>query len=290
MTAASQHIRFAAYCILVALLGVSSLWDLVALGQANTTASHHALVPLVSVVLVCLGRQSIFQAVRLDRLAGAIVMGAGLTLWLVARLVLAPQGQADVLAISTAALVVLWIGGFFLFYGRTAGRRALFPLLFLGFMVPIPAVALDAAVLFLKIGSTETVSALFTLTGTPFFRDGFVFTLPHAVIEVADECSGIRSSIGLLLTSLLAGYLFLKTGWRKSVLVAAVVPLAILKNGIRIVTLSLLSLHVDREYLTGQLHHEGGIVFFLLALALAAPLLALLQRTEPHQVVAVTRP
>ena len=57
-------------------------------------------------------------------------------------------------------------------------------------------------------------------------------------------------------------------------------PLTILKNGIRIVTLSLLAIHVDPGFLTGQLHHDGGVLFFLLTLAMMAPVLAWLRRSE----------
>jgi exosortase/archaeosortase family protein len=56
--------------------------------------------------------------------------------------------------------------------------------------------------------------------------------------------------------------------------------LAVLKNAIRIVALTLLSIHVDPGFLTGQLHHEGGFVFFLLALVLMMPILALLRGLE----------
>jgi exosortase/archaeosortase family protein len=66
------------------------------------------------------------------------------------------------------------------------------------------------------------------------------------------------------------------------VLLGAVLPMTVLKNGIRIVSLSLLAMYVDPEFLTGQLHHEGGMVFFLLALALLTPVLVVLRRLEPH--------
>ena len=65
----------------------------------------------------------------------------------------------------------------------------------------------------------------------PYYREGFVFSLPNVAIEVADECSGIRSSIALVLTALLAGHMSLVTGWKKVVLVAVALPLTILKNG-----------------------------------------------------------
>jgi exosortase/archaeosortase family protein len=107
-----------------------------------------------------------------------------------------------------------------------------------------------------------------------------VFQLPFIAIEVADACSGIRSSIGLLITSLLAGYMFLAKVHNRLLLLLAIVPITIFKNGVRIVTLSLLSIHVDPSYLSGQLHHEGGIVFFMISLALLTPILLLLMRSE----------
>jgi exosortase len=156
----------------------------------------------------------------------------------------------------------------------------MFPLAFLVFMVPMPAIAIDAATRFLKVGSTELVAGLFTLTGTPHFREGFVFTLPDLVIEIADECSGIRSSIALLLTSLLAGHTFLRSPWGRLALVLVILPIALFKNAVRIVALSLLAIHVDPSFLTGQLHHEGGILFFLMALGLLLPIFVLVRRFE----------
>ena len=78
--------------------------------------------------------------------------------------------------------------------------------------------------------------------------------------------------------------MFLRNAWTKSVLLLAVLPMAILKNAIRIVSLTLLSIHVDPGFLTGQLHHEGGIVFFALTLALAFPILLLLRSLEVRRI------
>ena len=86
-----------------------------------------------------------------------------------------------------------------------------------------------------------------------------------------------------VLTSLLAGYMFLQSVWSRSLVVLAVLPITIIKNAVRIVTLSLLAIHVDGGFLTGQLHHEGGIVFFMLALLLLAPLFALIRRYDALQ-------
>jgi hypothetical protein len=45
----------------------------------------------------------------------------------------------------------------------------------------------------------------------------------------------------------------------------------ILKNGIRIATLTLLAMYVDPSFLTGRVHREGGVVFFRMSLLLLLP-------------------
>src|SRR5262249_57722326 len=110
--------------------------------------------------------------------------------------------------------------------------------------------------------------------------EGYVCKLASWSMEIADECSGIRSSIALLLTTLLAGHLFLNRTSHRLLVVAAVLPIAIVKNGVRIVSLSLLATHVDPKFLTGQLHHDGGVVFFLLGLGLLMPLFVFFHNAE----------
>ena len=120
-----------------------------------------------------------------------------------------------------------------------------------------------------SLGSAEFVAFLFPFTGVPVLRDGVVFHLPGLSIEVAPECSGIRSSMALVITCVLAGHMFLKTTWKKAVLVLAVLPVTMLKNGIRIVTLSVLAVYVDRGFLeSSAAQGRGDCVLHLRAAAL----------------------
>lgn len=271
-----RHIFFGVFVLAVAVLNVDALRALVQLALANPTVSHVIAVPFVATVLIYSDRDVIFRSLRSAPVIGGSMILAGLALAL-----LGPTlGSASTTTASIAGVALAWTGGFVMFYGLASARAALFPLAFMVFMIPMPNPMVDGATQFLKSGSTEAVASLFRLTGTPFHRQGFVFALPSFVIEIADECSGIRSSIALLLTSLLAGYRFLQRPWTKIALVLAILPIAVLKNAIRIVALSLLAMHVDPSFLTGQLHHEGGFVFFLLALGLLAPLFVLLRWSE----------
>ena len=91
--------------------------------------------------------------------------------------------------------------------------------------------------------------------------------LPGLTIEVAKECSGINSSVALLITMLLVACETLRTTSRRVILVLFAIPLSLVKNAVRIVTLTLLALYVDPSFLTGRLHHQGGFLFYLIALA-----------------------
>lgn len=175
------------------------------------------------------------------------------------------------------------MGAFLVCYGSKAARRAFFPLALLLFAVPVPEPLLSRVIALLQRGSAEVAYLSIRAAGAPVLRQGLYITVPGIVIQVAKECSGIRSSMGLLITCLVAAHFFLRTTWRKSVFVLLTIPLAIVKNGVRIATLTLLSLHVNPGFLRGNLHRDGGFVFYLLMLAILWPVLSLLQRSENRQ-------
>jgi exosortase/archaeosortase family protein len=104
--------------------------------------------------------------------------------------------------------------------------------------------------------------------------------LPGLSLEVASQCSGIRSTLVLLVTSLLAGELFLVTTWRRIVLAGLVYPLGLLRNGLRIVTIGLLTLRVDPGAIHGPVHRRGGPFFFAASLVPLFIMLFVLKRSE----------
>jgi exosortase len=183
-------------------------------------------------------------------------------------------------AVAIFALVVFWLGSMIGCYGFQVFNALLFPCLFLFLLVPIPGFVLDKIVIFLQQTSTVATFALFKLSGTPVIKEGFLLSLPSVQIEVAKQCSGIRSSEMLLITGLILAHLFLKRFWSQLIFAVSIVPMAIAKNAIRIFTLTMLGMHVDPGFLEGRLHHEGGGVFFALSLAILLGLLWALQILE----------
>jgi exosortase len=246
--------------------------------------SHIAVVPLVSAWFLWRCRDQLERSAdHGSRIGAGIAFGLGVfgyaTGW-----VLYCNNILGYLSVWMLSLVCVWVGCFLLAFGLGAARKAAFPLAFLLFMVPLPGVLLQYVIRYLQDGSAALTYLIFRLLGVPVDRQRFMFALPNLTIEIAQECSGIRSSISLLLTTLIVAQLSLSSKVNKLLLVLSVVPIAVFKNAVRIVTLSLLSIYVNPSFLTGNLHHRGGIVFFLLALGLIFGLTELLRRLEARYV------
>ena len=241
----------------------------------NDDASHTLLIPIISACLIYLDRKQIFRqhSYGVGVFAFPLLLGA---------IFLFGSSRSSPPSPSACALglALLWVAGFALAFGSEALKRARFPLMFLLLFVPLPDALLDKVVYFLQKGSAELSALFFNLTPLPVLREGFVFHLPRFSIEVARECSGIRSSIALLVLAVLVGHFFLRGLWKQIVFVLAGIVVMIIKNGIRIVTLTLLANYVDPGFLHGNLHREGGVVFFVIGLLLLLPVFWFLQRGE----------
>ncbi|MBN1569558.1 MAG: archaeosortase/exosortase family protein [Acidobacteria bacterium] len=263
------------------LISLEFLDQLMGYLSGSDLSSLTFMIPLMSAALILRKREYIFADINTCLMGGGaiILTGALLCAWL--SFGNSGMNSSDMLSAKMLAIVLIWIGAFILLFGWASGRKALFPLLMLIFMIPIPEAWLAIVVQALQKGSARGVAILFKLTGTPYHQEGLAFMIPRTTIEIAPQCSSIRSSLALLIACLLAGHLLLKTVSRKFLLVLISIPMAMVKNAIRIVTLSLLAIHVDMGYLAGgDLHRRGGIVFFILTLLLMLPVLWVLRKTE----------
>jgi exosortase C (VPDSG-CTERM-specific) len=164
--------------------------------------------------------------------------------------------------------------------GRKLSRAIAFPIGLLVFMIPFPEFVRHGIEAFLQHGSAAVADGLFKLSGMPVYQDGLMFRLPGFNLEVAPECSGIRSSLVLFIMSLLTGYLFLRKPWNRTMLALAVIPLALLRNGFRIFVIGQLCVRVGPEMINSPVHRHGGPLFFILALLPLFLLLVFLRKSE----------
>ncbi len=163
--------------------------------------SYVLLVPIVSVYLFVSGLKG-YGATPLNvssrqRWAGIALALVGLGVvgvYTFARfdgVVFVPQ---DSTAITTFAFVAVVAAAALLFLNRPLLRIAAFPLFFLAFMAPFPVAMEHAIEMFLQHGSAPPSYWFFKLAGTPVYRDELIFQLPGMTLQIAPECSGIRST------------------------------------------------------------------------------------------------
>ncbi len=270
------YLGWVALCVLVFWKPVFALFHL---AEQDETASHIILVPFIAAWLIYTERKQLQVRDSLEfRAALLFALPALLLTCLVLRC--ASCTPKETLSGFILALILLLVAGFIAILGKDTAKSSWFALAILLFAVPLPDSVLNKTIYWLQSGSAAVAELLFNLSGVPVLRQGFYFYLPEVSIEVAQECSGIRSSIALLILALLVAHFAFRPFWKKVVFVVAGLAMMLIKNGIRIATLTLLANYVDRDFLYGKLHHRGGVVFFLIGLALLLPVYGLLRRGE----------
>lgn len=273
--------------VIAVALGITAafsvpLYQLVRFSLRSDLYSHIVLMPVVTGYLIFLRRGNI-PAIRRDAVGAALAL-TGAAVLLGTYGLLRASGTAlalvDSLALTTAAYLFALLAAAAWMLGRPVLRVVAFPLSLLAFMIPFPTAVEHAIEMMLQHGSAEVSYWLFNLAGTPVFRSDLVFQLPGIVLQVAPECSGIHSTLALLITSLVAGSLFLQSKVNRVILSCAVLPLALARNGFRIFTIGELCVHISPDMIHSYIHQNGGPIFFALSLVPFGLLLYFLRRAE----------
>ena len=252
-------------CIALLIIAfIEPLCSLAVHSASTELDSYILLVPFISAYLIYIRRKQLPRECFPTPGFAMVPLGAGLAALAAPWSVRAwgwPLSHNDFLTLMALAFVCFLTGVGFFFLGRKWMAAVAFPIAFLIFMVPLPDRAVEWMETASKLASTNAAHLFFLLSGTPVLRDGTVFNLPGIVFEVAQECSGIRSSWALLMTGLVASHLFLESPWRRVVFVAFIVPLGILRNGFRILVIGLLCVHLGPNMIHSTIHRQGGPVF-----------------------------
>jgi len=276
----SPLIRFSVLVAVSLAIGWSSLISSLALALRDDQYTHILLILPVSVTLIFLEWKSSESSAESRASPGLILLVAAVVATLFARLQIFPLQRDEQLSLNMLALVLWWLGAFIVSFGARAFRRALFPLCFLFWIVPIPESVLYPIIRLLQAGSARSAGSLFEAAGVPVAQTGTQITVPGLTIEVARECSSIRSSLMLVVTTMVLAQMLLLAVWRKAFVIAVAIPLSVAKNGLRIFVLGMLTTRVDRSFIDGRLHHQGGIIYFLIALAAIILLIWAFRRSE----------
>ncbi len=173
---------------------------------------------------------------------------------------------------ETLAILGVWGAGVAMLqsgFGGAVLRAGWFPFLYLGFLIPPPEFLLHALTAPLKVFVSYAATATLALAGLPVVSHGVAIEVGSYQLLVEEACSGMNSILGLLAVGLFYIHLMHGSSVRRSlILTAALIPIAILANIVRIMILILLTYFAGNEAAQGFLHGFAGMVVFTVALAL----------------------
>ncbi len=234
-----------------------SLYDRLVEGESYYT--HGPLVPLVSLLITYLLVRHTKIRVKPRPGLGAVVLGLSLLLQLFSSL-------ARVHFTSALALVGILISMVLIFWGSSALKRLWFPLVFLLFMVPLPMDTMYKLAFRLKMLATEVGVTLANGMGPIVVSNGNQVTIfPDKQMTVANVCNGLRTMISLLAFGAIYAYVCKLKGWWRLGIFLLTIPVALVANSFRIVSLILVADWTTVAFATGWYHDVSGLMVFVMA-------------------------
>ena len=232
---------------------------------ATDEQGHGPIILALAAWLLYRKRLTIAAAAASDRPApvlGAVLFALG---WLAYAV-----GRSQFIWMLEAGAQIPVLAGLLLFFGgRRALKAAWFPLLFLLFMIPLPADLVSMVTAPLKSAVSTVAAWLLYGLGYPVGRSGVILTVGQYQLLVADACAGLNSmftleSLGLLYMNLM-NY---KSPTRNVALALLIIPISFVANVVRVMILVLVTYHFGDAAGQGFVHGFAGMVLFLVALTL----------------------
>ncbi len=227
---------------------------------ASDTHSYAALIPLACAYFAW-DKRAQLRALASSPSAWAIPAAA----LAVAALGLGSLG--NILGLQTLGLVIYASAVVLTVWGTAVWRVLIFPLGFLVFLVPVPAVLLDRIAYPLQLFAANFAGLILEAVGIPVMIDGILIHLPNTVLQVAVACAGLRFLVTTATVGVVVAYWGQRTLVRGALVAALAIPIAILANASRVAITGVLAYVVGAEAAEGFFHSFSGSIVFWLGIA-----------------------
>ena len=237
-------------------------------------------VPVFSVYVLWTQREALKAAVRQGRFSWT---GLAASIPFLCISLLGTRGVQ--LRLEIVGFIGLCVSVPWTFFGWRCAKLFVFPAGYLLFCIPL-ATFLDVVTIHLRYLASGTALAVLNGFGLAAVREGTA-VISHGAhpfaVDVAEPCSGLRSLFALM--ALTAGYAYFNqpTWFRRGLLFSCSIPLAVLGNVARIVSICMVAACTDQEFAMGFYHDYSGYVVFIVAIALMVVVGELIDRLLPDR-------
>lgn len=237
-------------------------WMYVRFSGADTYYSHGFLVPFVTGFFIWQKRNRLKEIPAEKSVIGLILILTALLFHILGTILY-------IFSISGFSIWILAFGISLFLWGPRITREILFPLLFLGFMFPMPEAIISLISFPLKLLVAQTGTDIVRALGIPILREGFNITIPAGTLLVGNPCSGLRSMIAFLALGAVYAYIFEGSNVKKMTIFLAAIPIAVLSNIVRVPILILTSHFYGLEAAAPETfwHTASGVLVFVIGLS-----------------------
>lgn len=206
-------------------------WMYVAYSGNDWEEGHGLLIPFVVIALLWWKRDRLLGLKNGAWWPGLFLLAAAMALHVLGYLVQQPRISIVALYAGVYALMGLAWGPGWL-------RASFFPMFLFIFCIPFATLGapVTTVTFFLRMLVAKIVTAISgTLLGLDIVREGTqLYNSSHTFgYDVAAACSGLRSSFSILALSTIFGFVTFEKNWKRLVMIASAVPLAVMGNTIR---------------------------------------------------------
>jgi exosortase len=234
-----------------ALSGMAGTWFNDAMNM-----EHGIFVPFAAAYMVWMKQDELRQAKISPSWLGVAAV-------LVATLLYFLSILAQWIWISRIAFLAGLIGCVWAVCGFRLVRRLTYPLCTLVLMIAPPSFINERVTLQLQLVASRLGELALEALGFSVLREGNILEMVGEKLAVAEACSGIRSLMALIFLAVVYNFFFVPQKRFRIILLASVIPIAILCNAGRIVATGVVG-QFNRELAHGMLHATFG--YFGLAL------------------------
>ncbi len=229
--------------------------------RTNPDYSHGYFIPFVCLFMLYYSYRQWRQLKPAPCNTGGVVLLLGLGMLVIGKI-------GSEFFLQRLSIIVVLAGICLFLLGWTYLRSFAFPLGYLFFMIPLPAIIWNKIAFPLQLFGSSLTENVVRMMGIPVFREGNVLHLVETRLEVVAACSGLRSLMTMFALAALLVFISILPPWKKWVLFFSAAPVAILANIVRLSGTALLASKYGAEVAHGFLHDFSGLVVFALGFSL----------------------